>query len=90
MFRLLVILFVTKNIFSLPRFAVHNGKLRQEMCFMPFCYTEFCTKRSTKEHFNGEQNKFYSSSLIKKVIVHILFAILAYVHDEEAIENFFQ
>ena len=37
-------------IFSLPRFAVYNRKLSQEMCFMlPVYYTELCTGRSKKE-----------------------------------------
>ena len=38
------------SIFSLPRFAFHNRKLSQEMCFiLHVYYAGLCTGRSKKE-----------------------------------------
>ena len=57
-------------IFRLPRLAVHNPKLSQEMCFiLPVYYTELCTGRSTKE----ANDRFFGRVLERKVIKKVKF-----------------
>ena len=57
-----------------PGFAVHNGKLSQEMCFiLSVYYTRLRAGRSEKEETVAKFDR--------KGIVHFFFAILAYVHD---------